>query len=166
MKLDAEDSPDAIEAVLRYIYTFDYQEKGNYGHSKPRVWTYHFEVARVADKYQLPEVTKSAVLTAESNVAHLHNIEHVTTALRTLPQYGDVSNKVDKLVKGLRQKHILALLQLPELRADLISDPAQMERYFDQFLSAFQLVRAHTTKNRSTSTVGVNEIVQKTVMLE
>lgn len=124
-----DDDPDALEAVLRYIYTTSYiPSKKN-----AQEWLFHLKVSVTAEKYLLPELNKWAYKEFERLIWKLTDAEDVFTALQILSDYAEQSDAVKKLRLDLREKHILSLLKLPAFRQILNEDRTLMWKYLDYF---------------------------------
>ncbi|KAK3052471.1 hypothetical protein LTR09_006325 [Extremus antarcticus] len=54
-----DDQPEAVDAVLKYIYTFEYDNIVRTGKDKTRP-QFHLRVYRVAHKYQIPKLQHKA----------------------------------------------------------------------------------------------------------
>ncbi|KAK5116592.1 hypothetical protein LTR85_009217 [Meristemomyces frigidus] len=109
-----EDGEEAVEAMLRWLYTFDYEE--HTGATEPRkanTLGFHLDVCVVADKYLLSALKDEAIkrlqtlLEAATEDKLVGFMEHVYYANEALPEA--VSHMVDEV----RDSRLLALMDNP-----------------------------------------------------
>ncbi|KAK4955718.1 hypothetical protein LTR10_006657 [Elasticomyces elasticus] len=107
---DDADSFDALDAMILYMYTFQYTT-----HNRPRRndWRFYLELADVANKYGLSELKRNAIL--ELGDRKFSKPDILADMLLAIPTYceGDEKKSLEKAGLALEREHILSLLQVP-----------------------------------------------------
>ncbi|KAK5722232.1 hypothetical protein LTR17_014335 [Elasticomyces elasticus] len=142
---------DALEAMIRYMYTFQYIQ-----HNTPRRndWRLYLEIADAAEKYELPELKRRAI--DELSTAKFANPSTVADILLAIPAY--CANDGDKLLgkceKQLKNDHFLSLLQVPTY-TDTLGDE-QRSLHMMQLAAALVDIRSYVTDHYGNSRGGLS----------
>ncbi|KAK5729184.1 hypothetical protein LTR15_002326 [Elasticomyces elasticus] len=116
-----EDDPEAIECMLRYIYTFKYFD----GNVRRLVdWRFHLRVAEVAWRYGVGKLLDDSVQNFKS-VGSSSGSEYKDAhdKLALLPKYRHLHTGIRDKERNLQSKYFLQLLQMPEYRS-VSGDPS------------------------------------------
>lgn len=108
-----DDDADALEALLRFLYTGDYDHKS-------KGWIDHLKVAMTSDKYLLPELEQLAVASLATETSKLGNVDQVfevISAIRTT----NVKDNIAQLRRDLEKKHLKGLIGLSAYR-EIVED--------------------------------------------
>ncbi|KAK5734221.1 hypothetical protein LTR17_009052 [Elasticomyces elasticus] len=107
---DDADSVDALDAMIRYMYTFEYTM---HNHPRRHDWRFYLELADVAVKYGLPELKRRAI--SELSNRKFSKPDTMTDLLLAMPVYceDDEEKSLEKAGQALKKEHILSLLQVP-----------------------------------------------------
>lgn len=129
-----DDNPDALWAMLRYIYTDDYVPTTKIAPE----WLFHLNVSSTAKKYLVSALDQKAFEEFKRLIGELTDVEDIFKALQILSDYGDHREDVEEVRLELREKHILSLLKLPAFRDILSEDKELMWKYLDHFSNIVQ----------------------------
>ena len=132
-----DDDPDALEAVLRYIYTSKYVKRGY----KSDDWRFHLSVSEVADKYLVKTLAEQAFDKFGLVVSNLTDIERVAEMVKVLPTINYRSTELLAIVQQLQDKHFVDLLKQPEYRAMLAADSTLMLSHIERLAIAHGMVK-------------------------
>ncbi|KAL9533272.1 hypothetical protein SMMN14_02215 [Sphaerulina musiva] len=121
-----EDNPDAVEYLLRYIYSGQSQtdEDDN--------WQLQLEVAKTAQKYlllDLAAIAKEKFMKVANAVIEPEDVFATITHIRQNTLESDHLN----VAQQLETKHLLPLLKVPGYRDVIDQDKSLMWNYLDQF---------------------------------
>ncbi|GIZ36720.1 hypothetical protein CKM354_000018700 [Cercospora kikuchii] len=122
-----EDDPDAVEAVLRYLYF------GNYVSGSEKNlndWKFHVEVTTAASKYLVPKVVPVAVETCMRLLDKLTAAEDVYDAIVYIRTRCAHNETLLQKANALQTKHITKLLMEPRFVNDLST--AEVRKQFDR----------------------------------
>lgn len=81
-----DDEPAAVEAMLRYIYTFKYQDHDPHSW---KVWPSHFEVYKTARKYLVPDLAEKALKAMTKLTAGLNDVEELVEVVLAIHEEVD-----------------------------------------------------------------------------
>ncbi len=128
--LPYDDQWDGIDAMLRFIYGFEYQEivhKSMRGEPFPPV--YHLRVYTAARKYEMPKLADSAIMALDQELATMKSRamsarrpedfadpELVSALAEYLAEFWDDSSSFVEKSNELIQVYLPALMRLPEFR--------------------------------------------------
>ena len=127
------DDPNALEAMIRYLYTqkyfyFDGHHVGD--------WRFHLAVSEVADKYLLNELEKEAY--DNFKVALATAPEPINAVLDVFSKFYNNdcrSNKIEKWMKEVEGRFFETLLTKDAYRTLLIAQPQKMLAYLNDYVS-------------------------------
>ena len=137
-----DNDPDAVEAMLRYIYGFDYPtiEKTM---TKTTDVTFHLNVYITANQYMLRELrglARGALLreirAIETHCQQTHDAKKVFKVIQLLLAHRDYFEGVQEVVAALKRDHMAALFKLKEFRASL--DAGEEDGFIQQLVEIFQ----------------------------
>ena len=117
-----DDDPEALEAVLRWLYTETYQE----GLEKTRDWQFHLSVAETADKYLCNALEALASGNLRTIVARITDIKEVMRVMEVLPTSAHRVQSTQEILQDLREKHFHKLMKQPQFRDSLKRDNEKM----------------------------------------
>ncbi|KAK3714301.1 hypothetical protein LTR37_007887 [Vermiconidia calcicola] len=120
-----DDDPDAVEAMLRYIYSFEYADNAG----KPALGTaaFHLNVYVVAKKYQMPTLGTKALKSVHGEIATFDKTGNPSTTrgfeilqlIMALKTYKEHDESFEKVAKKLTIAYLPALMKEKEFRASL-----------------------------------------------
>ncbi|KJY02384.1 hypothetical protein TI39_contig55g00007 [Zymoseptoria brevis] len=110
-----EDDPAALEALLRYIYTFKYIDDEE---KRANDWIFHLNYSIVARKYGFEKESLAAFVVFETIVKAITIPEALYDVITTLPQFEDLVPEVSlvKTADKLIEANLQPLLELEEFR--------------------------------------------------
>lgn len=118
-----DDDPDAVEAMLKWIYTFDYDTTS----TSRRGPKEHIEVYMVADKYLLPALQASALLRLKAALQSIGTVG-LANAL-CMVHRGDYGSTITEVLNGKRDEQLSELIKCDIFRGlvaekqDLLLEP-------------------------------------------
>lgn len=131
IELKDDEDPDAVEAMLAYIYSFEYSERFKPKGSDPM---FHFSVLVTADKYLIPRLFGKALAAFASTKSSLNeNAEEAWKLIKLDAKYPDQHADIDKAVKELKKQHLHHLIMKPELHSTLPNDTDLHELIREKF---------------------------------
>ena len=110
-----EDNPDAMAALLLYLYTGSYHNDSASIESSENMWKYHFEVSRVANKYLVSKLEQRASRSAVDLIERLNDMKDIVQFIKYLRTNGMESSSYFNL-EDIKAKHQTALVREPEYR--------------------------------------------------
>lgn len=120
IELKDDEDPDAVEAMIAYIYSFDYSERFK---DKVDDAVFHFNVLVTANKYLIPKLaSRACVKFAVASDSLQDDPEKAWTLIQQHAKYPDQNEAVDTVVKELRGVHLRFLLRNPEAQKALCDD--------------------------------------------
>ena len=123
-----DDEPDAVEALIRYLYTGKYM----FGQSLPdNIAIFHLNVSRTADKYGIQQLSDKASKAFHNVVVHTQDLQIIITTINALKRAFSHDEKLVTLADGLRKAHMQRLLNDPGYRAMLDGDKELMWEVID-----------------------------------
>ena len=128
------DDPDAVEALLRYIYT------GNY--TACQRWhdpSFHLHVSIAADKYDFPFLSKDADITFKRKAKEVSDFTQVINIMDALADLGQDG----VFAEELRKQNLAGLIKDPAYRERLSNNEQLMWQHFDELAFGAELVEKH-----------------------
>lgn len=147
IELKDDEDADAVEAMIAYIYSFDYSERFK---EKADDAVFHFNVLVTANKYLIPKLaSRACVKLAVASDTLQDDPEKAWALIQQHAKYPDQNEAVDVLVKDLKKQHLPYLLANPEAQRalsedtdfqDLIKDRLAAGRFFKEKLQKVVIV--------------------------
>jgi hypothetical protein len=123
----------ASRALFRYIYTFDYEEKGESASSNEAKWRFHYDVFRVAQQYEVPDLVRKAYGNLCEMRLRLAEAQEIVDYLKVLREVGVgptlASLQPMTMLKDLIPKNLKVLAQEEGFR-ELLTDDEVVMRIF------------------------------------
>ncbi|KAK4955598.1 hypothetical protein LTR10_006537 [Elasticomyces elasticus] len=128
-----EEDPEAMECMLRYIYTFKYLE----GEKRKDEWCLHLKVAAVAAQYGVEALLETAVHCFQL-VGPLPGQQYREgrDMLALLPKYRHLHPDLGVRERSLHNRWFLPLLSGPEYRSLFCSTPDRAQCALGRFAAA------------------------------
>lgn len=147
-----DDDPDAVEAVLKHIYTDETDC------SRSDDWLHQLHVCQAADKYLLPKLSSAAFTRFKQATDDLKDMSSVLEAIQTIR---DISNDEEhtKIADSLEARHQSALLRHDDYRSIVENDKALMWKHmdrlnFDDDVEAMEFVKCQQCRKSAILPVG------------
>ncbi|SMR59299.1 unnamed protein product [Zymoseptoria tritici ST99CH_1E4] len=110
-----DDDPTALEALLRYIYTFQYVDDAE---KRKEDWIFHLNYSIVARKYGFEEESTAAFRMFQDIVQSFEDPEVIFDVVTSLPQWEDLVAEASlvETADALIKNHWKQLVELEEFR--------------------------------------------------
>lgn len=134
IELKDDDDPDAVEAMLAYIYSFEYAEQFSARIDKA---VFHLNVYVTAKKYLIDKLANKALVCLRVAIIELNDDEEAAWSfIKQHANYRDQHEGIDAMVDELKEHHLQYLMMRPELHAVLPNDPKIKQLVRDKFEAA------------------------------
>ncbi|KAH9826120.1 Broad-Complex, Tramtrack and Bric a brac [Teratosphaeria destructans] len=127
-----DDTVDALDAVLRYIYTGKYCSEEDGEEYQKRSWEFNIDVSITANKYMIDTLSKIAWEECKSLINRLTDVQEVFDALEKMPEYEGYDASFSEIAANLREKHLKSLLKLPAFRAQMETNTEDMWKMIER----------------------------------
>lgn len=109
------DDPDAIEAMLRYLYTLDYVPNASQdARGNQPTWNDHLNVVIIADKYGFVELKYEALTHLKDCVAQMKNADDIHSLMIRHDWDPDMDEELCKAIDKAVDDNFPALFDLAE----------------------------------------------------
>lgn len=131
-----DDNPDALDLVLRYIYTIQPCVVRSSELAQQAPWRFWLDVHTTADKCLIPQLSKQAYKRFFDVARSRSILDEIIDIIETLTTELSHDDGLVKLLDELREAKMKRLLQSARYREKLESDKALLWEHVDQLLAA------------------------------
>lgn len=130
-----EDDPDAVEAVLKWIYT----KNDNTGQDQN--WRLQHEISQAASKYLLPIL---AGIASHKYKQHVNSVSDPQEVFETIQHVrANVTEKpILELADAIETKYLLQLMKVQDFRQLISQDQSRMWKYLDHFTDTLLRIKS------------------------
>lgn len=129
-----DEAPTALQACLRYIYTFKYvQDKA----SQAQDWEFHQKIAAIARKYLIKPLELQAYENLKTAALKLSDPKEAFRAMCSL-KAADADSTCSKIIDELCEKNIVALMKQADFREWLDQDNKLKWTLLDRYICGFE----------------------------
>lgn len=131
IELKDDEDLDAVEAMLAYMYTFDYVLRFK---SREHDAGFHLNVLVTAKKYLLPKLELKALDEFISAKPRLDDdLDAAVAVMQQHAKYAGQNEYVDRVVTALKKIHLVDLIAKPEYHALLANEDDLLDFVRDRF---------------------------------
>lgn len=136
-----EDSTEAVQCMLRYIYTSVYALDESVSNDDLERWERHLHVAIIADRYDIPDLEKAAFKACTAMIENEdEDLFNLPLLIAQSANYHDRDGKLRQIVLDMTEVQFVCLFELSDVRDWLDENVERKEQdrliveNFDEFI--------------------------------
>lgn len=136
-----EDDPDALEAMLRYIYNFDYQVLASCVTQTDKAF-FHLKVRMCAQKYLVPALVTKALAKFNEVLDAMTDVAEIMAVIKLFTTMTELLETLDPVIEHLVRKNLASLLEL-DLFPEWIGTQPKLCRLLLRGAATFETLEMH-----------------------